>query len=272
MFYRLKSDGYWFTFSKRKDSVSLPCYSFIPTSTYPKEWNNRFIFVLASLSQESPPLRDPKAVIDDSVPALSANETVLWKRKYEHPIRAFKFSEGILAMGADCKGVSFVVGGVINPDMGNVLEGKTPDVGSYTATEEVEKTPSSKGGSQRGPRVLRPPPPTVKNISVEEHEDLASHLSQKHKAGLETGPNVVIPEPRNTRLRLRSASAQKSLPASRAVSEVPPTNTKGSLSNHFKTLRPSSSIVSEPFLVSSSCPFLLSPSLRASVPYPFFCI
>ncbi|KAM0037112.1 hypothetical protein Hdeb2414_s0014g00434481 [Helianthus debilis subsp. tardiflorus] len=41
MFYKLISDGEWFTFAKRKDSVSPPCYSFMPTSTYPKEWKSR---------------------------------------------------------------------------------------------------------------------------------------------------------------------------------------------------------------------------------------
>ncbi|KAJ0436455.1 hypothetical protein HanHA300_Chr16g0591011 [Helianthus annuus] len=91
--------GDWFTFAKRKDSVSLPCYSFMPMSTYPKEWKKWFIFVSASMIPESPPLTDPKAVIDDSVPALLANETVLWKRMYEHPTKAFKFPEGSLAMG-----------------------------------------------------------------------------------------------------------------------------------------------------------------------------
>ncbi|KAJ0438486.1 hypothetical protein HanHA300_Chr16g0614581 [Helianthus annuus] len=43
-FYRLRSDGDWFTFENgdcftfenRKDSIFLPCYSFMPTSTYPK--------------------------------------------------------------------------------------------------------------------------------------------------------------------------------------------------------------------------------------------
>ncbi|MFS7920561.1 hypothetical protein Hanom_Chr03g00226301 [Helianthus anomalus] len=37
MFYKLVSDEDWFTFTKRKDNVSPPCYSFMPTSTYPKE-------------------------------------------------------------------------------------------------------------------------------------------------------------------------------------------------------------------------------------------
>ncbi|KAM0041513.1 hypothetical protein Hdeb2414_s0011g00367201 [Helianthus debilis subsp. tardiflorus] len=148
-----------------EDSVTLPCYSFMPTSIYPKEWKNMFIFISASMIPESPPLRDPKASTDDNVPVRSANETVLWKRMYEHLTRAYSFPEGILAMGgpshlysvrskayfgkkvissvllvcaemslwyllqADCKGISFVVGGVVNQEMGNVLEGKTRDVG-----------------------------------------------------------------------------------------------------------------------------------------------
>ncbi|KAM0050537.1 hypothetical protein Hdeb2414_s0007g00225171 [Helianthus debilis subsp. tardiflorus] len=99
MLYGLQSDGDWFTFAKRKDSVSLPCYSFMPTSTYPKEWKNRFIFVSALMIPESSPSRDPKAVTDDSVPTFSAAETVLWKKMYEYPTRAFNFPEGILAMG-----------------------------------------------------------------------------------------------------------------------------------------------------------------------------
>ncbi|KAJ0825045.1 hypothetical protein HanRHA438_Chr17g0798911 [Helianthus annuus] len=37
MFYKLISDGDWFTFAKRQNSVSKPCYSFMPTSTYPKD-------------------------------------------------------------------------------------------------------------------------------------------------------------------------------------------------------------------------------------------
>ncbi|KAJ0603446.1 hypothetical protein HanRHA438_Chr02g0047861 [Helianthus annuus] len=102
MFYRLQSDGDWFTFAKRKDGVSLPCYSFMSTSTYLKEWKNKFIFVLASTIPESPSSRDPKAVIDESVPTLSVTETNLWKRMYEHPTRAFNFPKGILTMGVLC--------------------------------------------------------------------------------------------------------------------------------------------------------------------------
>ncbi|KAL9997516.1 hypothetical protein Hdeb2414_s0006g00220411 [Helianthus debilis subsp. tardiflorus] len=55
MFYKLISDGDWFTFVKRKDSVSPPCYSFMPTSTYPKERKSRFIFVSAAMIPESLP-------------------------------------------------------------------------------------------------------------------------------------------------------------------------------------------------------------------------
>ncbi|MFS8035235.1 hypothetical protein Hanom_Chr17g01590671 [Helianthus anomalus] len=83
----------------RKDSVSPPCYSFMPTSTYPKEWKSRFIFVYVTMMPESPPLRDPKASTEDSIPVLSADEIVQWKRMYENPTRAFTFPEGVLAMG-----------------------------------------------------------------------------------------------------------------------------------------------------------------------------
>ncbi|KAJ0434405.1 hypothetical protein HanOQP8_Chr17g0667051 [Helianthus annuus] len=81
-FYRLRSDGDWFTFEKRKDSIFLPWYSFIPTSTYPKEWKNRFIFVSPSMILESLPLRDPATAVDDGVPALLAAEDVLWRKMH----------------------------------------------------------------------------------------------------------------------------------------------------------------------------------------------
>ncbi|KAJ0725491.1 hypothetical protein HanPI659440_Chr12g0459361 [Helianthus annuus] len=76
-----------------------PCYAFMPTSTYPKDWKSRFIFVSAVMMSASPLPRDVDTPIEDVVPALSANETVQWKRMYENPTRAFTFSEGILAMG-----------------------------------------------------------------------------------------------------------------------------------------------------------------------------
>ncbi|KAM0029535.1 hypothetical protein Hdeb2414_s0018g00527221 [Helianthus debilis subsp. tardiflorus] len=99
MFYKLISYGDWFTFAKRKDSVSHPCYSFMPTSTYPNEWKSRLIFVSAAMIPESPPLSDPKVTIEDSIPVLSADEIVQWKRIYDNSTRAFTFPKGVLAMG-----------------------------------------------------------------------------------------------------------------------------------------------------------------------------
>ncbi|KAM0062220.1 hypothetical protein Hdeb2414_s0004g00145541 [Helianthus debilis subsp. tardiflorus] len=71
----------------------------MPTSTYPKQWKSRFIFVSPAMIPESPSLREAEATIEDSIPALSADEIVQWKRMYGNPTRAFTFSEGILAMG-----------------------------------------------------------------------------------------------------------------------------------------------------------------------------
>ncbi|MFS7937978.1 hypothetical protein Hanom_Chr05g00434171 [Helianthus anomalus] len=87
------------TFSKRKDNISRPCYSFMPTLTYPKEWKSRVFFVSSAMMLESPPLRDAKAAIEDSIPVLAADEIVQWKRMYENPMRTFTFPEGVLAMG-----------------------------------------------------------------------------------------------------------------------------------------------------------------------------
>ncbi|KAJ0773573.1 hypothetical protein HanOQP8_Chr03g0100821 [Helianthus annuus] len=145
---------------------------------------------------------------------------------------------------------------MVNPDMGNFLEGKIPDVGSSAAVGEVEKAPPTEEGSSERTEGSQNPL-TVKNISSENHEYLASRLSWKRKVGSEAGSKVVVPEPQNICLRLRSASGQKSLLASRAASEVPPTNTKGSLSKDLKTLRPSSSLISEPLLGSSKAPILI---------------
>ncbi|MFS7907203.1 hypothetical protein Hanom_Chr01g00068541 [Helianthus anomalus] len=243
-FYRLQSDRDWFPFAKRKDRVSLPCYSFMLASTYPKEWKNRFIFVSDSIIPKSLLSRDLKAVIDGGVLTLSAVENMsFWS-----------------LLQTDCKGVSFVLGGVVNPDMGNVLEGKTPDVGSYVAAGEAEGTPSAREGSSERTEGSQSSPP-VENVSGGD-EDLDNRLSRKRKTDPDADTKVAIPEPRNILLRLRIASNQKSQPASGAASEIPPANAKGSLSKHLKTLRPSSSLVSEPLLVSLSC-FLSPASSRA---------
>ncbi|KAJ0532424.1 hypothetical protein HanHA300_Chr00c0147g0717961 [Helianthus annuus] len=184
MFYKLISDGDWFTFAKRKDSVSPPCYSFMPTSTYSKEWKRRFIFVSAAMISESPLLRDPKAAIEESVPVLFADEIVQWKRMHENPTRAFTFPEGVLSMG-----------------------GLSP---FYS---------------------LRP----------------KAFFGKKDDP---TSSPKVVPAPRNIRLRLRSASGQKTFPAVKATSELPPVGAKGSLSKHLR----SSSFISESLLGSSKAP------------------
>ncbi|MFS7906844.1 hypothetical protein Hanom_Chr01g00063991 [Helianthus anomalus] len=74
-------------------------FSFMPTSTYPKEWKSRFIFVSAAMIPESLPIRYAEAAIEDNIHVLSADLIIQWKRMYENPTRAFTFSEGILAIG-----------------------------------------------------------------------------------------------------------------------------------------------------------------------------
>ncbi|KAJ0815742.1 hypothetical protein HanPI659440_Chr00c39g0740101 [Helianthus annuus] len=260
MFYKLISDGDWFTFAKHKDSVSPPCYSFMPTSTYPNEWKSRFIFVSAAMIPKSPPLRDAKAVIEDSVPVLSADEIVQWKRMYENPTRAFTFPEGVLAMGGlspfdsvrpkaffgkkgDCKDVKFMVGDKIEPGMSRGVERKVPEsfvrAGDSAAEGKDEEGFSSE--KEDSPSSLQ-----VKGSSDEDvDEDFESRLVRKRKAAQASNPKQA-PAPCNIRLRLRSASGQKAFSATKATSELPPTGAKGSLSKHLR----SSSLVSEPLLVS----------------------
>ncbi|KAJ0605217.1 hypothetical protein HanPI659440_Chr02g0082621 [Helianthus annuus] len=285
MFYKLVSDGDWFTFAKRKDSVSPPCYSFMPTSTYPKEWKNRSNFVSVAMLPESPPLRDPKAPIEDSVQVLSVDEIVQWKRMHKNPTRAFTFPEGVLAMGGlsplyfvlprafptfgllylgDCRDIKFMVGVKVNLEMGHVLERKVPRKGSSVHAEDSvvvekgEKAPSQEESSSEeaeGSRgSLR-----AKSLSGDD-EDLESRLLRKRKADQAGGPKVGIPEPRNIRLRLRSASGQKPFPVTKAASEIPPVGTKGSLSKHLR----SSSLVSEPLLGSSKAPIVIHPAHASS--------
>ncbi|KAM0042380.1 hypothetical protein Hdeb2414_s0010g00329201 [Helianthus debilis subsp. tardiflorus] len=274
MFYKLISDGDWFTFAKRKDIISQPCYSFMPTSTYPKEWKSRFIFVSTAMIPESPPLRDAKDDIEDSVPILSVDEIVQWKRMYENPTRAFTFPEGILAMGGlspfysvrpkaflskkniplflitlwglpqgDCKDVKFVVGDKVELGMSRgverrVAEGSVQAGGSATGEKDEEASSNEKKG---------PPGSLQVNSSSDEDyddndDDLESRLARKRKA---VSPKHV-PAPRDIWLRLRSTSGQKAFPAAKAASELPPTGVKGFLSKHLR----SSSLVSEPLLAS----------------------
>ncbi|KAJ0644737.1 hypothetical protein HanRHA438_Chr16g0759161 [Helianthus annuus] len=188
MFYKLISDGDWFTFAKRKDSESQPCYSFMPTSTYPKEWKSRFIFVSAAMIPESPPLRDAKAAIEDSVPILSG----------------------------DSRGVKFMIEDKVEPGLNRGVEMRVIEesvqAGDSAAREKEEGASSDeKKGS---PGTLQ-----VKSSSDDDEEDLESRLARKRKV---VSPKKV-PAPRGIRLRLRSASGQKAFPATKAASELPPT-------------------------------------------------
>ncbi|MFS7985627.1 hypothetical protein Hanom_Chr11g01000721 [Helianthus anomalus] len=270
MFYKLVSDGDWYTFAKRKYIISQPCYSFMPTSTYPKEWKSRFIFVSATTIPESPPLRDAKAPIEDCVPILSADEIVQWKRMYENPTRAFTFPEGILAVGGikpfllgptesfffakkeitlwgllqgDYKDVKFVVGDKVEPGMSQGVERRVTE-GSVQAGDSAagEKDEEDSSDEKKGP----PGSLLARSLSDDNDEDLESRLARKRKA---ISPKQVF-APRDIRLRLRSASGQKAFPATRAAFKLPRTGVKGSLSKHLR----SSSLVSEPLLGSSNAP------------------
>ncbi|KAJ0477030.1 hypothetical protein HanHA300_Chr13g0483841 [Helianthus annuus] len=216
MFYKLISDGDWFTFAKRKDSVSQPFYSFMPTSTYPKEWKSRFIFVSAAMIPESPPLRDAKAAIEDSIHVLSADEIVQWKRIYKNPLRAFTFSEGILATGGLSPFYS------VRPKA--FFGKKESNRGTETRVSEgsVQARDSAAGekdeGVSSGEKEDSPGSLQVKSSSDGDEEDLESRLARKRKA---VSPKQV-PAPRGIWLRLWSASGQKAFPATKAASELPP--------------------------------------------------
>ncbi|MFS8018874.1 hypothetical protein Hanom_Chr15g01397261 [Helianthus anomalus] len=258
MFYKLISDGDWFTFAERKDNVSQPCYFFMPTYTYPKEWKSRFIFVSTAMIPESPQLRDAKDAIEDNIPILSTDEIVQWKHMYENPTRAFTFSEEILAMGGlspfysvrpkafsgkkwDSRDVKFVVDDKVEPGLKRGVEMKVTG-GSVQAGDSVAV--EGDGGASSDGEESFPDSLQVKNSSHDDEEDLESRLARKRK----TVSPKQVPAPRGIRLRLRSASSQKVPPVAKVASKHPPIGVKGSLSKHLR----SSSFVSEPLLQGSS--------------------
>ncbi|MFS8024647.1 hypothetical protein Hanom_Chr16g01465811 [Helianthus anomalus] len=199
MYYKLISDGDWFTFAKKKDSVSQPCYSFMLTSTYPKEWKSRFIFVSVAMIPKSPPLRDAKAAIKDSIPILSANE-----------IRFFRVEMTLWGLlQGDSRDVKFMVDGRVEPGLNR---SGSVQAGGSTAGEKDEG--ASSGEKEDSPGSLQ-----VKSSSDVDEDDLESRLARKRKA---VSPKQ-IPAPRGIRLRLRSASDQKAFPTTKAASELPPT-------------------------------------------------
>uniref|UniRef100_A0A251S152 Transposase (putative) gypsy type domain-containing protein n=1 Tax=Helianthus annuus TaxID=4232 RepID=A0A251S152_HELAN len=239
MFNKLISDGDWFTFAKRKDSISPPCYSFMPTSTYPKEWKSRFIFVSAAMIPESPPLRDARRLLK------TASQFYL-------PMRS---SSGNVCMR--------IPQGLLLSPRGSWLWGIKPFLSSqaksFLRQERFLKVLSKPGTllpKRRTKKLLlvikRIPPgslPVKGSSDDDDDEDLESRLVRKRKAVQASSPKQV-PAPRNIRLRLRSASGQKAFPATKAASELPPTRVKGSLSKHLR----SSSLISEPLLGSSKAP------------------
>ncbi|KAF5771363.1 hypothetical protein HanRHA438_Chr14g0681641 [Helianthus annuus] len=262
-FSQLRSDGDWFTFKKGRTTFlslaiplcqppHIPCYSFVPTSTYPKKWKNSFIFVYSSMLFEPLSIRYHAAAIKDGVPPLSSTEDVMWRHMYEHSTRASNFLEDIVEMGglshfyptrprafyngkvfgllrtemflwrllqADCRGVSYVVEVVVNQEMCGVLGGGAPDVEGLNA-ELVpgEGTPPLEGASPKGSEGSQNSP-QVENASSDD-EDLATWLSRKRKPDLTIGTIEVVPEVRNIHSRLRSASSTKSQPASQTISEA----------------------------------------------------
>ncbi|MFS7916514.1 hypothetical protein Hanom_Chr02g00178031 [Helianthus anomalus] len=69
---------------------------------------------------ETLPLRDPVAVIEDGVPPLSATEDVLWWKIHLFWL-LFRAEMTLWSLlQADCIGVSYVVDGVVNQEMGGV--------------------------------------------------------------------------------------------------------------------------------------------------------
>ncbi|KAJ0669399.1 hypothetical protein HanPI659440_Chr17g0700711 [Helianthus annuus] len=198
MFYKLISDGDWFTFAKRKDSVSQPYYSFMSTSTYPKEWKSTFIFVSAAMIPESPPLRDAKAAIEDSVLILSA-EITLW---------------GLL------QGIAGMLSLWLLRDLFRQ--------GILLSRRKMRKLPPARKKGPLGSLQVR------SSSDDDNDEDLESRLVCKRKAAPPSSPKQV-PVPRDIRLRLRSASGQKAFPVTRAASELPPTGVKGSLTKHLRS-------------------------------------
>ncbi|MFS8025954.1 hypothetical protein Hanom_Chr16g01481241 [Helianthus anomalus] len=233
MFYKLISDGDLFTFAKRKDNISQPCYSFMLTSTYPKEWKSRFIFVSTAMISRSPPLRDAKAAIEDNVPILSADELVQWKHMYENPTRAFTFPKGLLAMGGlspsyPVRPKAFV--GKKYMTLWGLLQGDCRDV-QFVVDDKVEPGLNRGAGKK------------VTERSVQAGDSVAEERDEEASSGEKKGPpwfpSTSSPKPvlvpHDIRLRLQSACGQKAFPATRAASELPPTGVKGSMTKHSRS-------------------------------------
>ncbi|KAJ0595867.1 hypothetical protein HanRHA438_Chr04g0160291 [Helianthus annuus] len=275
MFYKLISNGDWFTFAKRKDSVSPPCYSFMPTSTYPKEWKSRFIFVSVAMIPEVPPLRDLKAAIEDSVPVLSADEIVQWKRMHENPTRAFTFPEGVLAMGGlspfysvrpkaffrkkgiplpldllqmtlwgllqgGCRDVKFMVGDKVKPSMSRGVEKKVPEssvqAGDFAVEGKDEE--SSSDGKEDSQGSLR----MKSSSNDEDDEDLETRLIRKRKAAQASSPKgsskalIEIPTAPSSS-RVRDKTLEISVARITPAFDVSPLHATGTICHFLRVFR-----------------------------------
>ncbi|KAJ0803887.1 hypothetical protein HanLR1_Chr00c1606g0810591 [Helianthus annuus] len=215
---------------------------------------------------ESPPLRDPKAPIEDSVPVLSADEIVQWKRMHENLTRAFVFPEEVLAMGG-LSPLFYLPEGLLWEEshlwclfyaemtLWGLLQGDCRDIkfmesswkgeACFCCYREGDEAPSNEEGSS-GEADNSQGSPRAEGSSGDEDEDLEICLARKRKVNPAVTPKTTIPESRSIRQRLRSASGQKTFPVTKAASEIASTGVKGSLSKHLK----SSSLISEPLLVS----------------------
>ncbi|MFS7935637.1 hypothetical protein Hanom_Chr05g00405911 [Helianthus anomalus] len=200
---------------------------------------------------ESPPLRDAMVAIEESVPILSTNEIVQWKRMYENPTRSFTFPEGIyggikpLLLGpaesfywqeryshvlemalwgllqGDCKDVKFVVGDKVEPSMSRGVERRVAE-GLVQAGESAVGEKDEEASSNE----KKVPPGSLQagSSSNDVDEDVESRLAHKRKA---FSPKQVH-APHDIWLRLRSASGQKAFPATLVPSELPPNGVNGS--------------------------------------------
>ncbi|MFS7987018.1 hypothetical protein Hanom_Chr11g01017061 [Helianthus anomalus] len=108
---------------------------------------------------------------------------------------------------ADCKGVSFLVEGVVNLEIGGVLGGSTPDVGG-SVVGVVEGTPSTIEGSSKRLEDSQNSPP-VENVNSRD-EDFSARSSRKRNLDSSVNTGVVVSKLRNICHQLRRVSSQRS--------------------------------------------------------------
>ncbi|KAF5781277.1 hypothetical protein HanRHA438_Chr11g0494601 [Helianthus annuus] len=181
---------------------------------------------------------------EHDLPVLSTFLRVSWRWDVCVPFTQLPLGLSWMAE-ADARGVSLVVEGVVNKEMGAVLGGEAPNVdGQNVEAVPGDGTHSLEGASPKGSEGSQNSP-QVEDISSG-NEYLEIRLSRKCKPDLVVGTSEAIPKVQNICSRLRNASNKKSQPASQTMSEALPVATKVSLSKHLKVLRPISSLVLGP--------------------------